>query len=425
MKIFHYLFIGLFILLNSSITQASRQEQSQTVIAPNCLLKNIELKHKLLSKNDNFSLLEATSSELAKLSYQAHLDRVDANKPLCGKFQDVSKNWQAYAKQSLSSSQTAQMFLSQFQSMSPPQGFILDEFEKTVYHEEIVKDHLEQIKPDRFWENLKDLSNTRDFPDRDSKSDTGLKAAEWLRDYLLNVANQAQRQDVSWSFVDTGPGYKQPSLIFRIGEQDIDNPAVISGAHMDTVSEYDFPFGVKPGADDDGSGTVVNLEVAEVILRSNLKFKHPVYFIWYAAEEVGLVGSKAVVQHIMQQQIPVDSVLHMEVAGYQNFSDENKLWVITDNVNPSLTNYLEMLALKFAGVNQVGRTRCGYACSDHASWTNKGFSAAIPAEAEFNQSNPYMHSSEDSIDKLSQSHMLKFAKLGLAFVIERASPLTK
>ncbi len=47
----------------------------------------------------------------------------------------------------------------------------------------------------------------------------------------------------------------------------------------------------------------------------------------------------------------------------------------------------------------------------------------MPAEAKFENSNPYIHSSQDTMEKLSLEHMTDYAKLGVAFVTELAEPV--
>ena len=48
---------------------------------------------------------------------------------------------------------------------------------------------------------------------------------------------------------------------------------------------------IRNGADDDGSGSMAMLEIAEAIVRSPVKPKRSILFVWHTAEEDGLVGS--------------------------------------------------------------------------------------------------------------------------------------
>ncbi|MHC1563163.1 M20/M25/M40 family metallo-hydrolase [Actinomycetospora sp. C-140] len=62
---------------------------------------------------------------------------------------------------------------------------------------------------------------------------------------------------------------------------------VLDGAHLDSV-----PQG--PGIDDDGSGVAAQLEIA-TRLGADAPVTHAVRFVWFGAEEDGLVGSQAYV----------------------------------------------------------------------------------------------------------------------------------
>lgn len=69
---------------------------------------------------------------------------------------------------------------------------------------------------------------------------------------------------------------------------------VLSGAHLDSV-----PAG--PGINDDGSGTAAQLEIA-LRLGSAPPVSHAVRFVWFGAEEEGLLGSKRYVDDLSDEQ---------------------------------------------------------------------------------------------------------------------------
>ena len=160
---------------------------------------------------------------------------------------------------------------------------------------------------------------------------------------------------------------------------------------------------------------------AKTLLASNMQFKRPIYFIWYSAEEEGLVGSQYVVAAFKKQNIPVAQVLHMDMTGYANKNDPT-LWLIKDYTNADLTSYLETL-IKTYVKQPVKYTACGYACSDHATWTQNGFQSAFAFESEFGKDDPYIHTAQDTMSVLSLSHMTDYAKLATAFMVELAEPV--
>lgn len=72
---------------------------------------------------------------------------------------------------------------------------------------------------------------------------------------------------------------------------------------------------IKNGADDDGSGTVTLLEIAEAFATSATKPKRSMLFVWHAAEEIGLLGAQLFSE---QPTVPLDSIvaqLNMDMVG--------------------------------------------------------------------------------------------------------------
>lgn len=60
------------------------------------------------------------------------------------------------------------------------------------------------------------------------------------------------------------------------------------------------------GADDDGSGTVTLLEVAEAFARAKTRPRRSLLFVWHTAEEKGLLGSRWYGDH---PTVPLDSIV--------------------------------------------------------------------------------------------------------------------
>ena len=73
------------------------------------------------------------------------------------------------------------------------------------------------------------------------------------------------------------------------------NEMVAVGAHYDHVGTNPNAPGedkIWNGADDDGSGTVAVLSIAEALAKSRLRPKRSILFVWHAGEEKGLWGSE-------------------------------------------------------------------------------------------------------------------------------------
>ena len=275
-----------------------------------------------------------------------------------------------------------------------------------IKHQTEVNAAIEKINTDQLWEYLTHLTN---FTNRSATKDTGVEAAQWIKDTVDNMAIQAGRSDVATYFVATGR-YKQPSLVTVIGKN-IQAPAVVIGAHMDTLD------GNMPGAGDDASGSATVLEMTQVLMSNDYAYQRPIYIIWYAAEERGLVGSQYVVQDFLKKKTPVYAVMQFDMTGYRTSANDPTLWVFRDYTDSTLNTYIASLIKNYIKV-PVKYSQCGYGCSDHASWTEEGFPAAFPCESNFEDHNPYIHTARDTVSLLNTEHLANFTKLALAFVIE-------
>jgi leucyl aminopeptidase len=108
------------------------------------------------------------------------------------------------------------------------------------------------------------------------------------------------------------------------------------------------------------------------------------------------------------------------MTGFRNDKDDKTMWVFQDYTDKSLSDFIAKLIKTYVKV-PVDYAKCGYGCSDHASWTAAGVPAAFPCETSFEAHNAYIHSALDTIDLLSSEHMANFTKLGLSFAIELAA----
>jgi len=81
------------------------------------------------------------------------------------------------------------------------------------------------------------------------------------------------------------------------------------------------PDSVANGADDDGSGSVSVLEIAEAFAAGKLKPKRSIIFVWHTGEEAGLWGSQWFSNH---PSVPRDSIvaqLNLDMVGRGEASD--------------------------------------------------------------------------------------------------------
>lgn len=171
-----------------------------------------------------------------------------------------------------------------------------------------------------------------------------------------------------------------------------------------------------PGADDNASGSVVVLETLRVLISNGFIPKRTLEFHWYAAEEVGLRGSGDIARSYSNTNVDVVAMVNFDVPGYYSGSDN--VGIYTDNTNAALNRFLRSLVDEYLVFGWTDRT-CGYGCSDHASWTNYGFPAGMPAEVVLH---PQMHTAQDNMANVGFPQVSEFVKLSIGFMVEMGEP---
>lgn len=100
-----------------------------------------------------------------------------------------------------------------------------------------------------------------------------------------------------------------------VGRASTTSDVVVVGAHLDSV-----PRG--PGINDNGSGSGTILEIAEAMAQRDIEPRNTIRFMWYGAEEFGLLGSEAYVEELKQNQPQfkrIKAMLNFDMVGSPNF----------------------------------------------------------------------------------------------------------
>jgi len=237
-----------------------------------------------------------------------------------------------------------------------------------------------------------------------------LEAAQWLAKKYQTYA--AHRSDVTVSFFQHT--WLEPSIIARIeGSGPNKNEVVILGGHIDSISNG----ATAPGADDDASGSISVLEVFRVLVQNNFKPSRSIEFHGYAAEEVGLRGSQDIAQSYVNKKVIVAAMLQLDMVGYYKPGTKPMVAVTSDFTSIALNVFLRQLIEAYSTL-PVGVNTCGYGCSDHASWNKAGFLAALPAEAPMKDTNPNIHTVNDTLSRINLDHAMEFIKVALGYVVE-------
>jgi len=283
----------------------------------------------------------------------------------------------------------------------------------TLTQQELVRKIVSKLDPERIMATINTLQsyNTRYYT-----TQTALQSATWLRNQYTIIG--AGRDDVEVALFQHS--FAQPSVIARMIGSTYPDERVIIGGHIDSTAGGGGNNRA-PGADDDASGSATVLEVFRTLVESNYVPERTVEFHGYAAEEVGLVGSQAIAQNYLNNGYHVVCQLQLDMDGYSDGSNQPTMGIVTDFTDPDYTAFLRQLCTAYIGAGSWTNTACGYACSDHASWYRAGYPSSFAFESTFANSNPYIHSAQDTSNRLDGQHMQNFAILGAAYVVELAS----
>lgn len=256
-----------------------------------------------------------------------------------------------------------------------------------------------------------------EYHNRYYSQQTGVDAAKWVKaKWAGDVIN---RSDISVDFYQHS--WDQSSVIATIEGTSNSDEVIVIGAHLDSINKDNNADGHAPGADDNASGISVITETLRSISASGFKPKKTIKIIAYAAEEVGLKGSKAIAQEFSNNSTNVIGVINFDMTGYQGTSGVD-IVLMTDYTNNNQGEFVKNIITEYFTFT-VREDKCGYACSDHASWHNEGFSTSMIAESMFNDSNPNLHTTSDT--EFSSAHAIKFVKVAVAFAAELAKGSTE
>jgi leucyl aminopeptidase len=257
------------------------------------------------------------------------------------------------------------------------------------------------------------------FTNRYYTSQSGVDASNWLMQQWANISSG--RPDISVKQFAHAK-YPQQSVILTIAGSDSGAEAVVVGAHLDSIRSLGTSeTTVAPGADDDASGVASMTEALRAMVDRGYKPRRTIHLIAYAAEEVGLRGSQDIARSFKQNNSKVVGVLQLDMTNYKGTATD--IYLFTDYTDNQQNQFVAQLIGAYLPGVTIGYDKCGYACSDHASWDALGYPTSMPFESSFARDNPHIHSAKDTYANSGNqaAHALKFARMTAAFMVELGS----
>jgi hypothetical protein len=184
---------------------------------------------------------------------------------------------------------------------------------------------------------------------------------------------------------------------------------LVFSAHMDHIGiTPGAPDSINNGADDDASGTVGVMELAEAFSRPGGRPKRSVIFLTVSGEEKGLWGSRYFTEH---PPVPIDRIVadfNIDMIG-RNWRDTI---VAIGKEHSSLGATLERVnrdhpELRMTAIDDQWPEERFYFRSDHYNFARKG----VPILFFFNGVHPDYHRVTDSPDKIDSEKESRILRL--------------
>lgn len=262
-----------------------------------------------------------------------------------------------------------------------------------------------------------------EFEGRKTGEEGQKKAAKYLVDYYKsmnisspNTLNYLQNIPVSF-FKGRSKNDSENVMAFIRGTEKPDEIIVVS-AHYDHIGTKDNE--IYNGADDDGSGTVAVLEIAEAFKKASENGNGPkrsVLFLNLTGEEIGLLGAKYYVENPVFPLQNTVANLNIDMIGRVDakYADNpNYIYIIgADKLSTELHQISEKMNTTFTNLvfdytyNDENDPNRFYYRSDHYQFAKNN----IPIIFYFNGVHEDYHKPTDTPDKINYELLAKRAQL--------------
>lgn len=203
----------------------------------------------------------------------------------------------------------------------------------------------------------------------------------------------------------------------------------VSG-HFDTVARiegagFNWAEGdnLAPGANDDGSGTALTMELARVLSQSGIEFDATLVFIALAGEEQGLVGAALHAAKAAADNVRIDAVLNNDIIGGglggTGLANTRAVRVFSDGPEDSpsrqLARYIKRVAARYVPAHEVRlvarHDRFGRG-GDHTAFNQHGVAAVRFTETHENYAK--QHTIHDTVDGVDPAYLARNARVNVA-----------
>ncbi|MHC4823509.1 MAG: M28 family peptidase [Planctomycetota bacterium] len=240
------------------------------------------------------------------------------------------------------------------------------------------------------------------------------KSLEKKKKPKLLKAKEEVKIDVKVEWATAGrDAYNLGALLKGSGDS---GELVVLGAHLDhvgfDVTADQMRFQIRPGADDNASGSAALMEVAEALAGS--KPQVDILFLWFTGEELGLLGSSQYCEDPLFPHENTIAMFNMDMVGRGDGKKINigGLWD-RPGWEKLVKDQHKRIRSKLKMDNKQGRDL--YARSDQYSFHQQGVVGLFFFEADLNSNKTY-HQPGDVAETIDGKKMAAIAKLFTACI---------
>ncbi|MFI8380250.1 M28 family metallopeptidase [Leeuwenhoekiella sp. NPDC079379] len=264
-----------------------------------------------------------------------------------------------------------------------------------------------------------------EFEGRNTGEPGQKKAVAYLKEYYENqeiasALDSTYFQTVPESFFRAGSGIKaSENVVAYIKGSTKPDEYIIISAHLDHVGVSDTGE-VFNGADDDGSGTVGLLEIAEAFneaVKAGYTPQRSIVFLHVTAEEKGLYGSRYYAENPIfpiantVADLNIDMIgrvddAHKDNENYIYLIGSDKLSTELDSISTAVNNKYMNIDLDYTYNDENDPNRFYYR-SDHYNFAKQG----VPIIFYFNGVHADYHKVSDTPDKINYPMLAKRSQL--------------
>lgn len=195
-------------------------------------------------------------------------------------------------------------------------------------------------------------------------------------------------------------------------DPDLKHEYVVLGSHLDHLGIRGGQ--VYPGADDNGSGSTAVLSIAKAFTVNKTRPKRSVMFIWFAAEEIGLIGSKHYCENPTKPLQDMTCMFNIDMVGRNEETDqetsaenEGSIHIVGSQKGQTDIHSLVLAANKHVGFRFELDEEGVWNRSDQINFYRKG----VPVAFLFGGFHPDYHQPSDQIGKINFKKIVSAAKL--------------